>query len=250
MFKEKVTFLGHVVSKEGISTDPEKMDAVLNLPVPKTLTELRSFLGLCFYYRKFIKAFASLAKPLHYLTEKDVKIEWNCDCYNAFTKLNNLLTQAPVLSYPEPSSFFILDTDPSGVALEAVLSQVQVMKRSSVIIVGIHCECRKAKDLYSSIVNWIEGKASEDIRQAQDQDRCIGIIKKWKMTGEIRPRWKHIGHTSTNGIGWSEWTIFIQIMAGTKETAAHVSVSFDQSLRDLALSQLHNQATSGHMGIK
>ena len=125
LFKEKVTFLGHVVSKEGISTDPEKIDAVLNWPVPKTLTKLRSFLGLYSYYRKFIKGFASLAKPLHHLTEKDVKFEWNCDCQNAFTKLKNLLTQAPVLSYPEPSSSFILDTDASGVGLGAVLSQVQ-----------------------------------------------------------------------------------------------------------------------------
>ena len=125
LFRKEVRFLRHIVSAEGIRTDPQKTEIVLSWPIPRSLKELRSFLGLCSYYRKFIRNFSTLAKPLHRLTEKNVKFHWSIDCQNAFSKLKEALVEATVLAYPDPKGNFILDTDASGVGLGAILSQEQ-----------------------------------------------------------------------------------------------------------------------------
>ena len=124
-FRKSVQFLGHVVSENGIHTDPEKIAAVKNWPVPKTPKQVRSFLGLCSYYRRFINNFADIARPLHKLTEKTAKYEWTSSCQQAFDYLKQTLTSAPILSYPKPEGQFILDTDASQEAVGAVLSQLQ-----------------------------------------------------------------------------------------------------------------------------
>ena len=122
----KVAFLGHEVSESGISTDPSKVQAVKEWPQPNTATEVRQFVGLASYYRKFIPSFATICKPLHKLTEKDAKFVWTNHCQNAFDTIKQLLTSAPVLSYPllegQP---FLLDCDASNVGVGAVLSQLQ-----------------------------------------------------------------------------------------------------------------------------
>ena len=125
IFQHKVEFLGHIVSEEGISTNPKKIDSVKNWPKPVTVKQVRSFLGLCSYYRKFILNFSSIAKPLTRLTEKDVKFVWSSDCDQAFEKLKTCLVNTPVLVYPDLTKPFILDTDASGVGIGAVLSQKQ-----------------------------------------------------------------------------------------------------------------------------
>ncbi|KAK3726580.1 hypothetical protein QZH41_011040 [Actinostola sp. cb2023] len=85
LFQQSVTFLGHVVSADGISTDPEKARAVKDWPVPSTVSELRSFLGLCSYYRRFVKGFVETAWSLHRLTEKGREFVWTeeCSMFNA-----------------------------------------------------------------------------------------------------------------------------------------------------------------------
>ena len=122
----KVSFLGHEVSEEGISTDPAKVEAVRDWPQPKSATEVRQFVGLASYYRKFLPNFATICKPLHRLTEKNSSFIWNDQCQNAFDTIKHLLTSAPVLNYPllqgQP---FILDCDASNVGIGAVLSQLQ-----------------------------------------------------------------------------------------------------------------------------
>jgi hypothetical protein len=80
-FQEKVNFLGHVVSGEGISTDPEKIAAVTRWPIPKSVHDVRSFLGICSYYRRFIKNFSEIARPLYKLTEKGEKCKWSQECH-------------------------------------------------------------------------------------------------------------------------------------------------------------------------
>jgi transposase InsO family protein len=124
-FQEKVAFLGHVVSAEGVCTDPAKVEAVEKWPQPQNVHHVRSFLGTCSYYRRFIKGFAGIAKPLHQLTEKVADFRWTSECQQAFEKLKQLLTSAPILGYPSTESPFVLDTDASGFGLGAVLSQVQ-----------------------------------------------------------------------------------------------------------------------------
>ena len=128
LFQQKVQFLGHIITKDGISTDPKKVEAVQNWPIPRTIKEVRSFLGLCSYYRKFIKSFATVAKPLHQLSEKSQKFHWDQNCNEAFGTLKQLLTEAPILTYPDPQESFILDADASGTGIGAVLSQIQDWK--------------------------------------------------------------------------------------------------------------------------
>ena len=123
LFRREVRFLGHVVSNKGVSTDPSKTEAVDTWPVPRNKKELRSFLGLCTFYRKFVKDFATIAAPLHWLTKDNVEFSWDEKCTAAFKHLKHVLTHSPVLAYPNPDAEFILDTDASSCGIGAVLSQ-------------------------------------------------------------------------------------------------------------------------------
>lgn len=95
--QKEVPFLGHIVSENGIATDPPKIDSVNNWPIPRNVKEVRSFLGLCSYYRKFIYKFSDMAKPLHIHTEANRKFIWDIDCQVAFDKLKQALTSSPIL---------------------------------------------------------------------------------------------------------------------------------------------------------
>jgi hypothetical protein len=125
LFQRSVVFLGHVVSAEGVSTDPDKVAAVRAWPTPQSVTEVRSFLGLASYYRRYIRGYASIAKCLHKLTEKNKKFVWTDECSQAFDQLKQALTEAPILSYPTADGPYILDTDACDVSIGAVLSQQQ-----------------------------------------------------------------------------------------------------------------------------
>lgn len=125
-FKKEVSFLGYVVSETGIKTDPAKTESIEKIPTPNNVTELRSFLGLVSYYRKYIKDFASIAKCLHSLTSKNNKWIWTEECDRAFEELKKKLQNAPILGYPDINDgSFILDTDASNEAIGCVLSQIQ-----------------------------------------------------------------------------------------------------------------------------
>ena len=125
LFHQNVECLGFVVSKDGIATDPRKIDAITKWPTPRNVRQVRSFLGLCSYYRKFVKGFADIARPLHRLTEKGHQFEWTLDCDESFNLLKQALKSPPILGYPEGDGSFILDADASGEAIGAVLSQIQ-----------------------------------------------------------------------------------------------------------------------------
>lgn len=127
LLSKSVPFLGHVISKEGIATDPAKDESVSKWPIPVTKSELRSFLGLAFYYRRFIQNFASIAASLHQLLAagNEKHFVWTEACDRAFLALKERLVRAPVLSYPRFDVEYILDTDASDFGIGAVLSQVQ-----------------------------------------------------------------------------------------------------------------------------
>ena len=125
LFQREVRYLGHMVTKDGVTVDPAKTDAVRSWPTPKNKTEVRSFLGLCSYYRRFVRNFAAVAKALYELTEKDKEFYWTSDCQSSFENLKELLTSVPILAYPTRDGKFILDTDASGAGIGAVLSQEQ-----------------------------------------------------------------------------------------------------------------------------
>lgn len=122
---KEVEFLGHVVGADGVHTDPAKTEKVATWPVPTSKREVQQFLGLANYYRRFVKDFATVAKPLHYLTEKTAKFEWTQQAQSAFEELRHRLVTAPVLAFPDYSKPFTLDTDASETGMGAVLSQLR-----------------------------------------------------------------------------------------------------------------------------
>ncbi|WVZ79940.1 LOW QUALITY PROTEIN: hypothetical protein U9M48_027462 [Paspalum notatum var. saurae] len=117
----EVSFLGHILSEEGV--DPSKVEHVLNWKQPETVTEIRSFLGLAGYYRHFIKDFSKTTKPMTSLTKKNAKYLWDPKCKEAFTSLKKLLTSAPVLAQPDVTKPFDVYCDASGNGLGCVLMQ-------------------------------------------------------------------------------------------------------------------------------
>ncbi|GBM92206.1 Retrovirus-related Pol polyprotein from transposon 297 [Araneus ventricosus] len=121
-FKE-VSYLGHIISADGVKTDPEKTNAVVDWPRPETVHDLRSFLGLCTYYRRFVRNFSAIARPLHKLTEARSNFNWTEECEKSFNSLKQALITSPVLTYPRTDKEFILDTDASNEGIGAVLFQ-------------------------------------------------------------------------------------------------------------------------------
>ncbi|KAJ8416125.1 hypothetical protein AAFF_G00381470 [Aldrovandia affinis] len=119
-----MTFLGHRVGGEGIGTLKEKVQAITGWPTPTNQTQVKSFVGLASYYRRFVQGFSSVAAPLYQLLQKDRDFVWTEQCQEAFSSLQRALSEAPVLSPPDTTLPFILDTDASGVGAGGVLSQV------------------------------------------------------------------------------------------------------------------------------
>ena len=134
-FKNEITYLGHLITADGIATDPKNIEAVLKWSQPETVSDVRSFLGFVGYYRRFIKGFSSLSRPLYNLTKgseskskrvaKHTYVSWGEKEQEAFLAMKEACTTVPVLGYPDYSLPFILHTDSSTDGLGAVLYQQQ-----------------------------------------------------------------------------------------------------------------------------
>ncbi|WVZ70642.1 hypothetical protein U9M48_019290 [Paspalum notatum var. saurae] len=120
---QRVSFLGYVVTPQGIEVDSSKIAAIQEWPTPTTVTQIRSFLGLAGFYRRFVRDFSSIAAPLHELTKKDVPFAWSDSQEVAFSTLKDKLTHAPLLQLPDFNKVFELECDTSGIGLGAVLLQ-------------------------------------------------------------------------------------------------------------------------------
>ena len=125
LLKNKVAFLGHILTSEGVQTNQDNINKILSWEMPTTVKEVQSFLGMTNYYRRFIQNYSTLVRPMIDLTKKGHKFQWTSSCQAAFTKLKKLLTDSPIMSHPQDSGNFILDTDACDVSIGAVLSQIQ-----------------------------------------------------------------------------------------------------------------------------
>ena len=121
---KEVSYLGHWVTEEGLLPDSALLAAIREIPPPKTATEVRSFLGLAGYYRRYVKNFAAIAGPLHALTRKDAVFHWSAECQTAFNQLKTLLTTSPITAFPDFSQAFRLYTNASTAGLGTILAQV------------------------------------------------------------------------------------------------------------------------------
>ncbi len=122
LFQKEVRHLGFQILEKGLAADPEKTNAIATWPVPKDAHEVRSFLGLCSYYRWFVKGFAQITKTLNQLTEFQTALQWTNECQKAFEDLKKKLCNPLILAFPDPKKQFILDTDASQEAIESALS--------------------------------------------------------------------------------------------------------------------------------
>ena len=122
---KEVSYLGHRVTEEGLLPDPSLLAAIRDIPPPTTATEVRSFLGLAGYYRRYVKGFAAIAAPLFALTRKEALFHWSKDCQAAFDQLKTRLTTSPITAFPDFSQAFRLYTDASTAGLGAILAQVR-----------------------------------------------------------------------------------------------------------------------------
>ena len=146
--KEEVEYLGHIVSAKGLSPNPAKVQAVEDFLVPKCTKDVRSFLGLANYYRRFIKGFAKIASPLNRLTSKNIKFSWSDDCQQAFKTLKQRLVSAPVLAYPDFNLPFHLYVDASQDGIGLTFGQIVDNKEVAIAYAG--CNLNKAERNYSA----------------------------------------------------------------------------------------------------
>ncbi|GBN73697.1 Transposon Tf2-9 polyprotein [Araneus ventricosus] len=123
--KKKLLILGHLVDEHGIYPDPEKVAAVEKFPIPQNIADVRSFLGISSYYRRFIKNFANVARPLQELLKKDAKFAWKSPQKHSFAALKKLLIGHPVLGHFQPEADTLIHSDASGYGIDAVLVQMQ-----------------------------------------------------------------------------------------------------------------------------
>ena len=124
-FKKHIQYLGHLISDEGIQPLLEKLESIAKMPTPKNAKQVKQFLGLIGYYRKFVPRFADISRILTKLTRKDQEFKWTPECDKCFHMLKDYLQEAPILRYPDPAASYILYTDASKYAYAGVLTQRQ-----------------------------------------------------------------------------------------------------------------------------
>ena len=132
-FKDRLEYLGHIISSQGIETNPKKVVTIVNWPQPKNIMQIRSFLSFCNYYEKFIKGYAQVAKPLYQLItgenakKKANEVEWTEKCEVAFCKLKEICSDTPILANADYTKSFKVHTDVSEQGLGTVLIKTRMM---------------------------------------------------------------------------------------------------------------------------
>eukprot|EP00253_Pinus_taeda_P033690 PITA_33690 len=120
-FKEQIQHLGHIITKEGITVDPEKIRTIMEWPVPKDVADIRPFMGLAGYYRQFVRGFSRVAYPITSLQKKGKTFKWIAECQRSFEQHKHLLTTTPILSIADPGKEYVVCTDASKEGVGGVL---------------------------------------------------------------------------------------------------------------------------------
>ena len=204
----EVSFLGHVISGDGIAVDPSKVDAVLRWETPKSVTEIRSFLGLAGYYRRFIEGFSKLALPLTKLTCKGAAFVWDVKCEESFVELKKRLTTAPILILPNPEEPFVVYCDASKMGLGGVLMQNGKVVAYASMQLKIHEKNYPTHDLELAVVvfvlkiwrHYLYGSRFEvfndhkslkylfDHKELYETTKMVGVVKGLRFWFELSSR--------------------------------------------------------------
>ncbi|GBM04785.1 Transposon Ty3-G Gag-Pol polyprotein [Araneus ventricosus] len=240
-FQKEVTYLGHVISAEGVKTDPDKIKAVVDWPHPETVHDLRSFLGLCTYYRRFVKNFSTIARPLHKLTEAKSNFNWTEECEKSCNSLKRALTSSPILTYPWTDKDFILDTDANNEGIGAVLSQ------------NIGNEERVIAYFSKSLDPW----SSCEIQKAQLEDPNIKPILEKKLNSADRPFWQEIAPESpATKRYWALWDsldlkdgFLYRRWESDNGSSCRWQLILPKSRIPEVLRETHDSASGGHFGV-
>ncbi|CAI5669096.1 unnamed protein product [Oreochromis niloticus] len=270
--RREVEFLGHKLGQEGISTLEEKIHTITEWPTPADQKQLKTFLGLASYYRRFVKGFSSIAAPLFRLLQKDRDFIWTQDCQQAFNTLRRSLTESPVLAPPDPTLPFVLDTDASNVGLGAVLSQVgpdgeKVVAYFSRVLNRTGCRyCEKREETERELTT-MDGATqltcrallvvdAAEWRAQQEQDTDLLPVLQW-LEREERPLWDEVTGFSICTMGlWAKFTA-LRLKEGVLERAwkdpatgeERWQVVVPRSLRSAVLEACHGSTGSGHFGV-
>ena len=152
--KKHIQYLGHIISGNGITPMPEKLECIKDMPPPKTSKEVKQFLGLIGYYRKFVPRFSDLARPLNMLTRKDVPFEWTPICQEMFDLLKASLMTEPILKYADPNQPYVLFTDASKYAWACILTQEKTHQMEGKEIKILHPITYMSGLFHGSQLNW------------------------------------------------------------------------------------------------
>ncbi|KAL5469541.1 hypothetical protein EMCRGX_G030811 [Ephydatia muelleri] len=233
--KSEIRYLGHIVSRQGIQADPDKTSAMISFPVPSDIKELRQFLGLTNYYRRFIKGYSSIAEPLHKLTRKtEGGFKWNSECQNAFQHLKHLLVSPPILAYPQFQLPFVVASDASGCAIGAVLSQEHEGEEK--VIAYWSRQLSKAERNYSTIER--EALAVVRLKREQAADEFTSKMVRAIVNGMSPPDEK-----------WSKFFLEDGVLCHHAKSVKNPKTQtvIPKSLRTLVFELLHSK--SGHLGV-
>ncbi|KAL5506281.1 hypothetical protein EMCRGX_G007894 [Ephydatia muelleri] len=245
----QVTYLGHTFAREGMAPDGSKVDAVVNWPQPRDEAEVRRFLGLSSYYRKYIDKFADIAAPLHQLTQKDALFQWTQECEESFRRLKACLTKAPVLSYPS----FGTEASNNGVTdrcqqyrwlavpkMEGLLCRwalaIQEFSFDTVYRKGIangnaDALSRREPEMetpHAAMTTVYAGFTPEELKKAQKQDDALQQLYTACTQLATNPTQK--------------------VEATTNEMICPVMVTTGEALHQKAMSLCHDSPTAGHQG--
>ena len=237
-FAKEIQYLGHILGMEGIKPVPAKTEAIKAMHQPVNPKQVRAFLGLVGYYRKFIKNFAKIAKPLTMLTRMDVKFEWKETHHCAFMKLKDAIIQAPILRYPDTTKPYILYMDASDDACGAQLSQMHSEDEFPVAFLS-HTFTdtqrrwstpeQEAYGIYFAIKKWNYYLQGADIVVRNDHKPLAWFLNGKNENTKIN-RW---------GLELASYTIMFEWISGAKNKAT------DCLLRLVELPEKHKKNPNG-----